>query len=75
MTLISCPEQVQAGEYALHMGPGAGLVMQAPIAEQPSEILNAHIKPAAQSASVLQGPPPASPAEVHAPVWATGLDA
>ena len=58
MMLISVFRHVQAGEYALHWGPGAGMVMHAPFAEHPSAILKAHILPLPQSVSVVQEPLP-----------------
>lgn len=74
-TLISWLLQVQASEIALHVGPGAGWVRQVPIAAHLSAILNAHIMPLPQSASVEQVAAPPSVAAVHAPVCDTGFDA
>jgi hypothetical protein len=67
-TLISWLLQVQASEIALHVGPGDGRVRQVPSAAHLSAILNAHIMPLPQSASVEQVAPPASMTIVHAPV-------
>lgn len=62
--LISVPSHAQPASYARHMAvPGPGASKQAPLAEQPSAVLNPHILPAPQSASVVQLPlPPLLPA-------------